>query len=118
MIEIKIQKSNGRGKNGKLHVYIIPDYYCYNKSRKASGFYKDDLQDSINFVLRKWYQPELFVYEIEGKTVVSNNEKNALTEYWRVCERSDIGKEFPVKLMTGSHCSQRLRLCVRRQRKL
>ncbi len=95
-IEIKITKSNGRGKDGRMHVYIHPDYYCFNKSRKASGFYKDDLQDAINFVLRKWYQPELHVYEIDGHTIVSNNEKNALTEYWRVCERNKIGELFTV----------------------
>lgn len=98
MIEIKIKNSKGRGKDGKKHVYIRPDYYCFNKSRKASGFYEDDLKESINSVLRKWYQPELFIYEINGQTIVSNNEKNALTEYWRVCESKDIGKIFTVKL--------------------
>ena len=99
MIEIKISPSKGRGRAGKLHAYVHPDYYCFNRSRKASGFNYDELKDSINSVVRKWYSPAVFVYEIDGQTIVSNNEKNALTEYWRVCARDKIGVIFPVKLI-------------------
>ena len=99
-IEIKIINSNGRGKNGKKHVYIRPDFECFNMSRKASGFDNRELNESINNVLRKWYQPKLFVYDIDNHVIVSNSEENALREYWRVCDRSVIGLNFPITYMT------------------
>jgi len=97
VIEIKVTKSKGNGLMGKLAAYIIPNYYCFNKARKAEGWNNHELQDSVNNVIRKWYQPELFAYEIDGEVIVSNSEKNALTEYWRVCDRVKIGKIFSVK---------------------
>jgi hypothetical protein len=101
MIELKIERSKGKGMMGKMSAYIRPDYYCFNKARKADGWNNQELQESINNILRKWYQPELFAYEIDGETIVSNNEKNALTEYWRVCERTKIGQMFTVTLING-----------------
>lgn len=98
MIGIKIEYSRGRAKSGKKHAFVRPDYPCFNKSRKASGFYDSDLNENISKILRKWFQPELFVYEIDGHIIVSNSDKNALSEYWNVCERTDIGKNFEVKL--------------------
>lgn len=101
-IGIKIRESRGYGKNGKRYVYIHPDYYCFNKARKASGFYDDELQKGINNILRKWYQPELFIYEIDSHIIISNTEQHALIEYWRVCERKDIGKMFTVTLKSNN----------------
>lgn len=95
-IELKIEKSNGRGKLGMQAVYIRPDYYCFNKSRKAKAYSNEDLQNKINNIIRKWYSPQLFVYEIDGETIVSNNEYNALKEYWRVCNRNKIGAIFTI----------------------
>lgn len=95
-IELKIEKSKGFGKDGKQWVSIRPDYYCFNKARKAKAYSNEDLQDAVNTIIRKWYSPELFVYEIDGQTIVSNNEDNALTEYWRVCDRNKIGAIFTV----------------------
>jgi hypothetical protein len=98
MIGIKIEYSKGRAKSGKKHVFIRPDYPCFNRSRKASGFYDSDLNEDIGRILRKWFQPELFIYEIDGHRIISNSEKNALSEYWNVCERTDVGKKFEVEL--------------------
>jgi len=95
-IKILVEDSRGKGKNGKRYAYIRPDYYCGNNSRKASGFTTKELADDVARICTKWYSPELFVYEVDGITIVSNNDTNALTEYWRVCQREKIGFIFPV----------------------
>lgn len=35
-------------------------------------------------------------YEINGKVIGSNSKENALKEYWRICELSEVGKPLPV----------------------
>lgn len=98
MISLIIEKSKGFTKDGRKKIFIRPEYYCFNKSRFATGIGQAELEEAKNNIIRKWYSPNLLVYTIDSHTIVSNNEKNALTEYWRVCERNKIGKLFKVTL--------------------
>jgi hypothetical protein len=93
---INVSYSNGYGKNGKVHVYVRPEKECRNKSRKVSGLYKEIIAGKLDKLIDKWYNPMKY-YLVDGHVIGSNSEKNALTEYWRLVERSDIGKIFPVK---------------------
>lgn len=94
--DIKIQKSNGFGKNGQLNYFIRPVADCMNRSRKASGF--NYPIEKIDNLIRKWYYPKVILYNINGMIIGSNSKENALKEFWRVCEKDIIGIPLPVKL--------------------
>jgi hypothetical protein len=96
--DVKIERSNGNGKGGKIFYYIRPLQECMNKSRKASGFTPAELHEKISNVITKWYSPMVIMYMVNGWVIGSNSKENALKEYWRVCERGDVGKEFEVTL--------------------
>ena len=95
--DIKIERSNGRGKGGKISFFIRPVANCLNRSRKVSGWPGSDIQDKIDKCVRKWFSPKVILYEIEGSIIGSNSKENALKEYWRVCDIKDINKQFEVK---------------------
>lgn len=87
---VSVCYSRGYGKGGKRYYYIRPKDDCYNQSRKVSGWTGDELFDAIVRCVKKWYEPIQY-FMIEGKIIGSNNEENALKEWWRVCEKSQIG---------------------------
>jgi hypothetical protein len=93
---VKIIHSNGRGKSGKIVVFIRPDKDCFNNSRKVTAFSVMELNNIIARTVNKWYNPITY-YVINGDIIGSNSEQNALKEYWRVCRKEDIGKAFPVE---------------------
>jgi len=40
--------------------------------------------------------PIVHYYDVDGYVIGAKDEKHALKEYWRVCEKNKIGKAFPV----------------------
>lgn len=97
--DIKISRSNGNGKGGRISYFIRPAAECLNRSRKVSGWPGNDIQEKIDKCVSKWFSPMVILYEIEGSVVGSNSKENALKEYWRRCEKEDINKQFEVKLL-------------------
>lgn len=96
---ISIRQSNGYGKNGKVSYYIRPLQECLNRSRKVSGFTYAEIEEKKRKLINKWYSPIVIYYKIDSHIIGSNSKENALKEYWRVCELSDIGKEFQVNTL-------------------
>lgn len=94
--DVEVKRSNGYGKGGRLIAFVRPIYYCFNRSRKVSADTGAELREKIEKTIQKWYAPVVIRYEINGNTVCSNSKDNALTEYWRVCNKEDIGKIFEV----------------------
>lgn len=90
--DIKIEASRGFGKANKERYYVRPIWECFNRSRSVSGYSRKEIEEKIEKLIKKWYAPEIILYEINGLLIGSNNESNALKEYWRVCEQKDIGK--------------------------
>lgn len=95
--QIIIKHSRGYGKNGKISAYIRPKEYCFNRDRKVSAFSNQELSGKISDCVKKYYEPIKY-YEIKGKIIGSNNEENALKEWWRVCEKDDIGIRINVEI--------------------
>jgi hypothetical protein len=96
--DIRIDASNGRTTdNLKIVRYIRPVYECFNRARKVTGFTSSEVNRKINNVVAKWYSPKVILYKIEGWVIASNSKRNALCEYWRVCDMKDVGKEFEVQ---------------------
>lgn len=93
---VDVRWSSGSGKAGKLFVYIRPEKECGNRSRRIGGFYGAEFGARIDKLIKKWFIPIKYYKVNNDRVIGSNSEKNALTEYWRVCEREDIGKIFPV----------------------
>ena len=97
MDELKITRSNGNGKGGKTFYYVRPIYDCFNRSRKVSGFTYREIHEKLDKLIETWYSPKIILYEIQGHTIASNSKENALKEFWRVCELTDVKKPFEVK---------------------
>ena len=85
-IEIKVTRSNGRGKYGKMAAYIMPDVKCNNRSRKVTAYDIQELREKAQKCIDKYYSPVVCLYEIDGLTIASNNEQNAASEYRRICD--------------------------------
>lgn len=85
---VSIRVLDGFSKNGEQYVYIRPSKDCFNRSRRC-------LRKRENDVIKKWFTPVNY-YIIQGKIIGSNSELNALREFWRVCDKSDIGKYFSI----------------------
>ncbi len=88
MEHIDIEYSRGRGKYGQQYVYVRPAKKCYNKSRR----FKIENADKL---ISKHFS-HVNYYQIEGHTIGAKDEEAALKEYWRVCDKADIGKRFKV----------------------
>lgn len=97
--DVKITRSNGRGKGGKSFYFIRPLSECNNRSRKVGGFNYQEIQPRIDRLIAKWYSPRIILYQVADMVIGSNSKENALKEYWRVCERKNIGvnKEVEIK---------------------
>lgn len=87
--QINIEFSAGRGKRGRAFAYIRPAKQCLNRSRRVDICLIDD-------TIKKWFSPLVNYYQINGAIIGSNNPKNALKEYYRVCKRENIGQKFEV----------------------
>lgn len=91
--------SAGSNSFGGQYIYLRPNYECFNKSRKV-GSATGDIWDKVDKVIAKWYGPKVNLYMIDGHVIGSNNEENALKEYWRVCDWDKRKQIFEVKLIT------------------
>lgn len=91
MNAVTIKYSRGYGKNGKLSAYVRPKQKCFNRDRKVSAFSNEELNEAINKCVQKYYEPMVY-YKIGEYIIGSNNKTNAHKEWWRVCDRKDIGK--------------------------
>lgn len=85
---VSVISSNGFSKNGEQYVFIRPTRQCFNRSRRC-------LKSNAERTIKKWFTP-INYYEIQGHIIGSNNEVNALKEYWRVCAPENIGKQFVI----------------------
>lgn len=88
---LKITRSAGQPKTGMPVFYVRPANACFNRSRRFVGY--DKMQKGI----AKWWAPEVKHFEIKNTIVGSNNESNALKEFWRICEGAEIGILVKVK---------------------
>ncbi len=88
---IKIDHSAGIGKNGKRYVYVRPACQCSNKSRRV------EIGSLSTLILRHY--PVVNYYIVDGHTIGAKSAKNALLEYWRICEREKVGKDFEVEFL-------------------
>lgn len=95
---VNARYSNGNGMAGMQYAYLRPNYECMNKSRRVGAFYSKELWEKAEKVVLKWYYPKIILYKIDGLTIASNNEINALKEWWRICEKKFVGIPFPVTL--------------------
>lgn len=88
MSGVNIIYSNGNGKGGKMYAFVRPDMKCFNRSRRVQP-------SRVAEEVKKWFTPMNY-YIVDGETIGSNSEENALKEYWRVCDKEKIGKHFQV----------------------
>lgn len=99
--DIKIERSLGRTKTGIPVFFVRPAHACENRSRCFVGY------DKMNKGIVRWYASSILYFIVDGHLIGSNNEKNALSEYWRICDRNKVGKIVEVKLLdNGTVCSQ------------
>lgn len=92
-MKVKIDYSAGRGKNGNRYAYIRPAGKCHNRSRRVSA----DADRVLDTIERHF--PEVKYYKIEGLVIGAKSPEFALREFWRICERKDIGKPFQVAII-------------------
>jgi len=88
---VKYERSGGRAKWGVPVFFVRPALPCGNSSRRYVGY------DKLRKGIARWYGPKIIYFVIEGHVIGSNSEKNALREYWRICDKENIGKIFYVK---------------------
>lgn len=91
---MKIEKSIGRTKSGAQVYYLRPDGECINRSYRITCIDEDEYKAKVSKIEKK-IKPEI-QWLIDGYKVIANNSNQALREYWRVCDKSKIGKDFEV----------------------
>lgn len=64
---------------------------CFNKSRIITHCRDSKILETIE----QWYYPVRY-YIIDGFVFASNSAKNALSEYWMMCEKTKVGYYVPV----------------------
>lgn len=99
---VSVCYSRGRGRGGRRANFIRPSEDCFNKSRRVTGFTDEELDEKIIATVQKWYYPMRY-YLVDGHLIGSNNEMNALKEYWRVCEKDYIGMIMRVQPAESVH---------------
>jgi hypothetical protein len=87
--DVIVERSKGRGQNGKAYMFVRPAKKCMNRSRRVTP-------DKVQLTTDVYFTPMNY-YLVNGWIIGSNTERNALKEYWRVCANEDIGKEFTVE---------------------
>ena len=92
--------SRGRGRGGRRANFIRPAEDCFNRSRRVTGFTDEELDQKIIATVKKWYYPMRY-YIVDGHLIGSNDEMNAMKEYWRVCEKDYVGIIMRVTLADG-----------------
>ncbi len=88
MEAVEIRSSGGYSRTAR-QVYIRPAKECDNRSRRCKA-------DRAEAVVKHWYTPMVY-YKVQGKIIGSNSEKHALSEYWLICDKKEIGTVFPVE---------------------
>lgn len=91
---MRIEKSYGRAKYGRIVYFVRPDAECFNRSYRLICSSQEEFEKKFARISNK-LEPEI-IFMISGCKIVANSRENALKEYWRVCERGDIGKDFEV----------------------
>ena len=95
---VDAKMSAGSNSFGGQYVYLRPNYECFNKSRKVGGM-RNEVWDKVYKTISKWYAPGINLYMVDGHIIGSNNEENALKEYWRVCDWDKRKQVFEVTLV-------------------
>jgi hypothetical protein len=86
--DVHIRRSAGRAKDGMPVFYVRPAQSCENRSRRFLGY------DQRDKGIIKWFVPNVNYYLVDGHLIGSNTAQNALKEYWRICDRDKIFKQF------------------------
>lgn len=93
---VSVTYSRGRAKYGRMVYFVMPNSQtCRNKSRRIVALDGDQAYDKLIEIVKKWYFP-LNEYKVDGLIICSNSESNALSEYWRICEKYKVGLQFEV----------------------
>jgi len=87
---VNITYSEGRCRGARRYAYIRPAGKCHNRSHRVSC----DI-GKIPAFLEKHF-PEVKYYLVDSLVIGAKDEKSALSEFWRVCEKSKIGQAFAV----------------------
>lgn len=90
MEHIKIEYSAGRAKYGRQFAYVRPAGKCSNRSLRVPV---EKLAAAI-----ETHFPCVNYYQVDGLMIGAKNEKFALKEYWRICDKSKINKPVEVIL--------------------
>lgn len=88
---LEITRSFAHSKTGIPVFYVRPADACFNRSRRFVGY------DKMRKGIQKWFAPEIKYFQIKNTIIGSNNESNALKEFWRICEAYEIGVFTEVK---------------------
>lgn len=93
---VSVTYSRGRTKYGRKVYFVMPNSEtCRNRSRRIVAQDGDQAYYKLIELIKKWYYP-LNEYVVDGSIICSNSESNALSEYWRICERNKVGINFEV----------------------
>lgn len=93
---VSVTYSRGRAKYGRKVYFVMPNSQnCRNRSRRIVAQDGDQAYYKLIEVIKKWYFP-LSDYTVDGLIICSNSESNALSEYWRICEKNKVGVNFEV----------------------
>jgi hypothetical protein len=93
---VSVTYSRGRAKYRRNVYFVMPNSQtCRNRSRRIVAQDGDKAYYKLIGVIKKWYFP-LNEYKVDGLIICSNSESNALSEYWRICEKSKVGVNFEV----------------------
>jgi len=87
---VEITLSYGKSKGGETYAYIRPKFACDNKSYRVKYGQGDVLK-----CIRVHFN-DVIKNLTEMHTIGAKDEKSALKEYWRICEKSKIRQKFEV----------------------
>lgn len=89
MATLIIEKSNGRTKTGELIYFVRPAGKCHNRSWRVKA-------NKVSEFCRKKFS-NVSYFRVNGLVIGASSEENAVKEYYRICEKSKIGKPVDVK---------------------
>lgn len=97
--DVIIERSKGKSNTGVTY-YVRPNKKCFNRSRPVIIYDGADVDKRIKRLVVRWFWPMKY-YTIDGITIGSNSESNALQEYWRVCDPSKKDKFLKATELTN-----------------
>jgi hypothetical protein len=98
--DVQITYSEGRGKAGRRYAFIRPLFKCQNKSHRVIA----DRNKIQEFIEKNF--PNVNYYKVDGLVIGAKSEQFAMKEFWRICEKSKIGKIPAIQILKeyGKYC--------------